>query len=236
MKTRTRAQSLFLATPLPLFLAVLIFNGCGENIERNPTFRKQVKTIERLDEDSKVLDRRVEDVTISLTTLRREMRDLKKAPQLGGNALQAMDARFDALENQMKASNKAMSAIQGQLNDLKKRPTQFASNTKSNASRSRSSKRIAKASDASQVLDEPDAPSPRRTKATASLSRSRRSSRVVEEPFIPKGFYHLVLRGETVGDIARQHGLRSQAILMANRIPSGREPFAGQQIYIPTIQ
>lgn len=234
MKTRTRAQSLLLSTPLPLFLAALVLNGCGENIERNPTFRKQVKTIERLDEDSKVLGRQVEDVTISLTTLRREMRDLKKAPQLGGGALQAMDARFDALENQMKASNKAMSAIQAQLNDLKKRPTQFASNTKPKASRSSSGKRIAKASDLSERLEEPEAPSART--ARASLSRSRRSSRIVEEPFIPRGFYHLVLRGETVGDIARQHGLASQAILVANRIPNGREPFAGQQIYIPTIQ
>lgn len=48
-----------------------------------------------------------------------------------------------------------------------------------------------------------------------------------------RGFYHLVLEGETAEQIAARFNLTTQELLQANQIPEGRDLVAGQNIYVP---
>ena len=48
-----------------------------------------------------------------------------------------------------------------------------------------------------------------------------------------RGFYHLVLEGETAEQIATRFNLTTRQLLQANQLPDGRPLVAGQNIYVP---
>ena len=197
-----------------LLAAVPMMTGCGEKLADNQVFLDQQKVLEHLDEDTKVLGRHIDDVEVSLASLRRDVRTIKNAPQAGERQFQVLENRLVTLENSLNEQLTKLARLETKMKEQAKAAMDVAANRSSRGSTSR-----ADAAGKNPSID------------VAKVTRSRAAR--VELTSAPRGFYHLIREGESAQEIAGRNRISVATLFSANRIPAGRRLFPGQRIYIP---
>lgn len=224
---------------LPLLAAV----GCGgSELAEDPLFNDQQAAVQRVDEDLKQLRSQVEEMNRLVSNLLTEVENLKGEPLTGSVAGPRLDERVAVLETAMRESNQTLSEVR---NEMGLRAVSSAPRTVTPApSRSNDAPDVAPAasapgssaaeSRADAVASSAPAPAPAATRVTLQLTPAPPKPAATPKP-APKpaqGFYHVVRHGETLSTIAAQYGVSAESIRRENRIPEGRQPIPGQQIYI----
>lgn len=205
-----RSISIYSLTAFAL-VATVCLAGCGNNLEHDPLFQETFKLVRELNEDSKVMTRRVDDVSMAVTSLRTRVESVQRMPTGSAESLHRVETRVAALEKALVASTRQVALLQTRLE--KQAKAARAAQAGSGSIRSTSSDSTEKSSSRRAVVRRIDSPKPK--------------------PARPRGTYHLVAEGESIEEIARRTSVEPRIIYAANRIPEGRVIFAGQQIFVP---
>ncbi|GEM_PF-6870771 len=192
--------------------------ACGPEVAKNPAFVAHQRAVERLGEESKAVTRQIEDLTVSVSNLERQMNDPRSPIRGQDNRLKALEQRMLTLEGTIEESSRALHELRGQIDAL---------------GRSRVAGRSGEG--------EASGPVGASGRERAMLTRVTRSGEMpgeeaaglTSEQQPTRGFYHAIREGETLEEIARQHNVPLEALRRANRIPEGRVVLAGQQIFVP---
>lgn len=192
-------------------IATVCLAGCGNNLEHDPLFQETFKLVKELNEDSKVMTRRVDDVSMAVTSLRTRVESVQRMPTGSAESLQRVETRVAALEKALVASTRQVARLQTQLETQAKAAR--AARSDSASIRSISSESPGKSSGRRVAVKRIDSPKPQRARL--------------------RGTYHLVAEGESIEEIARRTSVEPRIIYAANRIPEGRLVYAGQRIFVP---
>lgn len=83
-------------------------------------------------------------------------------------------------------------------------------------------------------MTNPEAPKPESKPAATQSKPAENKPKPAAQPApARRGAYHTIAAGETVDSIAKKHGVTTEAILKANRLPKGVKLGTGQRIYVP---
>jgi LysM repeat protein len=229
MKTRWSFVRIVVSIPILAFAAAVLA-ACGERLDKNPLFKEQVRLTERLEEDAKATTWQIDELTVEVKQLKEQL----AAANRGGPAL-AMQLK--PLQDRVAALEAALAETKTQLVAM-----QTAAPAKRVAKRDSETPAVALESEAkpaeevSPKHEEPENVAAAQTTTRKKAPRARVTPVVTaarEERVAPKGFYHQVARGETFETIALRNKIPIESLLAANRIPPGRDLFAGQSLYIP---
>ncbi len=192
-------------------VATVCLAGCGNKLEGDPLFQETFKLVKELNEDSKVMTRRVDDVSMAVTSLRTRVESVQRMPTGSAESLQRVETRVAALKKTLIASTRQVALLQTQLERQTKAAR--AGQAEDSSVRSTLSESTENSSSRRAVVKRIDAPNPK--------------------PAAPRGKYHLVAEGESIEEIARRTSVEPRVIYAANRIPEGRVIYAGQRIFVP---
>lgn len=199
-------------TILPLLgISLLCLQGCGSDLADDPLFNDQQAAVQRIDEELKTLRSQVEDQNRAVSNLVVAVENLKGEPLTGAEPGQRLEQRVQVLEEAIRKSNQTLGEFREQID-----PRSAAST----ASAARPA-----ATSAPEAASSPAEPS------TARVTL-RRSPTPSPTPKPAAGFYYTVRSGDTISAIAERYNVSAEKLRTGNHIPSGREPFPGQQIYI----
>ncbi|MFC1601731.1 LysM peptidoglycan-binding domain-containing protein [Candidatus Sumerlaeota bacterium] len=140
--------------------------------------------------------------------------------------LEVLDERVEFLQKQKPAASGVDAAA---LQKVDEQLAQMAAGIE------QVSTRVASAEKKIAARPKPAPPAPARAKTvTADIKAGSSLTKKAAAPAPrARGFYHTLKKGETLGQLAMANKVSEAKIRSANRIPSGRSPFAGQRIYVP---
>lgn len=201
-------------TCMALALVVLFATACQPNLENNAQFQDKVAFIDRLDDQMKNIDQRVNRNGSFLKQIVDDIKKIKAESQGGSSdVVAALDQRIQRLENSLKTSNDTIVSLETRLKETTAAQNKLAGAIKT-AARSTASKTVAL--------------SPAKKGATRSASATKPKPRTT-------GKYHMVKSGETAESIAKSYKIPASTLLVANRLPSGTKLMAGQQVFVPAM-
>lgn len=225
--------------PCILSLPLLAFLGCGgSDLDEDPLFNDQQAAVQRVDEELKLLRSQVEEMNRAVSNLLTEVENLKGEPLTGSVTGQRLDERVAVLETAIRESNQTLSEVR---NDLGMRPASRTARAITPVpSRSNDAPDVAPDAHASaggedealETATSAAEPAPAATRVTLQRTPAPPKPTATPKPVPASGFYHIVRHGETLSTIAAQYGVSQDSIRRENRIPEGRQPIPGQQIYI----
>lgn len=190
--------------------ATLALVGCGEAVEDSALFREQQKIVARLDDDTKVLARHLDEISMTLETISQEVREVKMSPQNASNGVQDLDLRLKTIEAQMADLH---DTVRGKVMNLAKLELQMSKEDVG----------------AGAVASADKAEAGRTVQG-----RVTKSSGAAPAPAAkPAGSYYKVKDGDTAEQVAALHKISVNDLLTANHIPSGGRLLPGQSIYVP---
>lgn len=236
MRYRPATRAIYLTLlPAAAFVAVFLA-GCGQKIEKNPVFRDQMRLVDRLDEDTKVLTRQIDEMSLNLKTLRQQVAAVQKNPQAATGQIRQFSQRLASLEKAVATSNQGLSILKAKAEeqdamiatltaDQRTAVDQFAS------LQAESRRPSPQPASSSKQLTSASLPADVTTKLRGRITRSSQSASRRREA--PLGGYQFVQAGESLQEIASKNRISVGALLAANRIPPGRSLYAGQQIFVP---
>jgi LysM repeat protein len=200
-----------LPAAMPAF--ALIVAGCGDAIENNPLFKDQQKIVARLDDDTKAMGRQVEDLAMTIETMKQVVSELKHSPHASLEGMKEFDGRLRAVETSMAEID---GMVKEKIMNLAKLELEFQD--KMEKVRTVAASRVE------------SAPAPTVT------ARVTKSSSIPEPaPIQPRGVYYKVKQGDTPETIAQANQISVGELLAANGIPQGGRLLAGQRIYVPAV-
>lgn len=217
MSTTPRSRfTKFLALPslAALSLALTIALGCGADLTTDPLFADQQTKVEQLNEESRVIGMQIRDLNQRLSTLDGRVKNVRRAPEVGNERVRQLERRIQNLEKAVADTSRMVGELQTTLKKQQREGARFASTRTSPRQSGSATTAATLPRTSNKTVSRPAAPSP-----------APRTS--------PSGYYYVVKRGEGLISIAESRGLTESRLRTANNIPSGREPMAGQQIYIP---
>lgn len=192
--------------------ATLALAGCGEAVEDSALFREQQKIVARLDDDTKVLARHLDEISMTLETISQEVREVKMSPQNASNGVQDLDLRLKTIEAQMADLH---DTVRGKVMNLAKLELEMTN----------------KDSGGEAVASADKADSGRTVQGR--VTKSSGAAPAPAKPAKSAGTYYKVKDGDTAEQVAALHKISVNDLLTANHIPSGGRLLPGQSIYVP---
>lgn len=247
---------------LAALACAVVLTGCGESLEGNPLFKEQQKTVARLDSETKSMGRQFEDVAITVSNLRQQVREMRNDPSFvpASNSssgdieatLRDLQARVASLEAQLGKSKSGANLASAPSSSPSSAPAKTASSSVAGSSDSSSSEARQTVRVSTRAADPPAEPAA----VAVSLSRSEDREATIEvaaavskapvaAPAAPRpaprqearasGSYYQVRDGDTPASVAREHGISVEKLSGANGIPAGRtwRLMPGQRIFVP---
>jgi LysM repeat protein len=192
-----------------LALCTLLATACQPNLENNAQFQDKVAFINRLDEQIKSIDQRVDRNGSFLKQIADNMKKLNAESRGGANdAVAALEQRVQGLENSLKTANDTIVALETRLKDV-------------HAAQVGAAKAAPKSDSAKTVAMKP--------------AQSESAKTATKEPAKPRvtGKYHQVKAGETIKSIAKEYKIPEGSLTSANHLPQGSKLIAGQRVFVP---
>lgn len=217
MSTTPRSRftiSLALPSLAALSVALMLTLGCGVDLTTDPLFADQQTMVQQLDEESRVIGMQIKDLNQRVSTLDGRVKNVRRNPEAGNERVHQLERRIQNLEKAVADTSRMVGEMQTALKKQQREGARFASANPS-----------PRTSEPSSATTAPPRVSGRVAPRTSNTSTALRKS--------PAGYYYVVKQGEDLINIAESRGLSETRLRTANNIPSGREPMAGQQIYIP---
>lgn len=211
-----RRAALAFSAPCLLFAA-----ACGSELADDPLFNDQQAAVLRVDDDLKAVRTQVEDLNRVVSNLVTEVETLKGSPLTGTEGSQRLDQRVEVLESAVRQSNQTLSEMR-ELLDMKAVAAPAVAVSGSAANGGSTTRPAPTATPATSKVRTVTVPRPTQT------SRPKPAS----TPKPAAGFYYTVRSGDTLSQIASRNGVSAERLRQENHIPTGREPYPGQQIYI----
>jgi LysM repeat protein len=198
----------------------------SEKLENQDAFKTQVDRIDRAEKDVDAIHRQMSTIERDLQQVSADVANLAK--QGGGDGQgAAREQRLQQVEAGLKAANAAIADMGQRLAKPAEpvagegRPRVMAPNAPG----------VGKVEKGSVV-----APPRKNGKVLTVRAKTEGSSQAKPRASEARGVYHRMAEGETLDQVARQYKTSASAIRAANGIPRGREPIAGQSLFVPIGQ
>lgn len=197
---------------------LVLMTGCTQDLESHPRFKDMSNQLQQTNDDLAAAQRQLQVLNADLNQLTLDVQKLLKGQGGTGSAaeVQALEQRILQLENTLKNSSQALNTANSKIGELQTKYDRLSDqmssvSAKANQPRPAIQATVTRKGEAEAKSDVQPAP-------------ERQAS----------GQYHLVEKGESLEEIAKEYKVSVALIREANRLPAGRDPVAGQPIFVPT--
>ena len=219
-------------------LTTLAVAGCGQNLQQNPTYQKQVKRTEDLEQDLKALSRRLsafesefQKTNQEFQTVSRDVSTLMSGGVPGGSpeAAAAIEQRLLKIEASLQETGDGLASVAKRIEQVESKPG--AART---AATRTAEEPGAKPADSGAATAPAPTARPVRMTSQGETSQTRTARRQAPaEPAPAAGQYYMIQPGETRAQIAAKFKTTEARLRESNHVPAGKDAIPGQRIYVP---